>query len=126
MHPESEKHRGHNGGRRSTAAALHAACLTYGFFYLDVGSLVEEGEMEVLAGLAKWVLCCYFCFLVLVLVNWVWVELVGFGLDLDFCYFETEIDGRMVDDDIESPVAVGVLVLLSCYLGLVMRLICMR
>ena len=53
VHPASDKHRGHCGGRASTAAALHAACLTYGFFYLDISSYVDEGEMEELASLAR-------------------------------------------------------------------------
>ena len=47
VRPASEGHRGHNGGRWSTAAALHAACLTYGFFYLDLsgcGRSKEEGK----------------------------------------------------------------------------------
>ncbi|KAL5520119.1 hypothetical protein ACEPAG_1779 [Sanghuangporus baumii] len=51
--PVSARVRGHNGGRRSTAAALHAACLTYGFFYLDVSSYVEKEELEELSELAR-------------------------------------------------------------------------
>lgn len=54
--PVSARVRGHNGGRRSTAAALHAACLTYGFFYLDISSYVEKQEMEELSELARCVL----------------------------------------------------------------------
>lgn len=49
IHPESEHYRGHNGGRKSTSAALHAACLTYGFFYLDISSFVDAREMDDLA-----------------------------------------------------------------------------
>ena len=52
--PASAKVRGHNGGRRSTAAALHAACLTYGFFYLDISSYADQEEMEELAELARY------------------------------------------------------------------------
>lgn len=52
--PEPEHVRGHNGGRGSTAAALHAACLTYGFFYLDVSSYIKQEEMEELSELARW------------------------------------------------------------------------
>ena len=44
---------GRNGGRRSTSAALHAACLNYGFFYLDISSVVEKDEPEELARLAR-------------------------------------------------------------------------
>ncbi|EJC98113.1 Clavaminate synthase-like protein [Fomitiporia mediterranea MF3/22] len=51
--PESAHVRGHNGGRRSTSAALHAACLTYGFFYLDVSSYADQEEMEELSELAR-------------------------------------------------------------------------
>lgn len=53
LHPEDEHFRGHNGGRASTAAALHAACLTYGFFYLDISSYAEEKEMEELSELGR-------------------------------------------------------------------------
>ena len=55
IHPEEEHYRGHNGGRRSTAAALHAACLTYGFFYLDVSSYASQAEMDELADLGRWI-----------------------------------------------------------------------
>lgn len=51
--PESANHRGHCGGRASTAAALHSACLTYGFFYLDISSYIDQEEMEELTRLAK-------------------------------------------------------------------------
>ena len=39
-------------GRLSAAAAIHAACLEYGFFYLDVSSYVDLEEPEELARLA--------------------------------------------------------------------------
>lgn len=53
LHPEDEHFRGNNGGRAATAAALHAACLTYGFFYLDISSFAEDDETEELASLAR-------------------------------------------------------------------------
>lgn len=40
-------------GRLSTAAALHAACLEYGFFYLDISSFVDMSEPEELARMAR-------------------------------------------------------------------------
>ncbi|KAI0051154.1 Clavaminate synthase-like protein [Auriscalpium vulgare] len=40
-------------GRLSTAAALHAACLEFGFFYLDISSFVDPEEPEELAKLAR-------------------------------------------------------------------------
>lgn len=40
-------------GRLSTAAAIHAACLEYGFFYLDVSSFVDPEQPEELARLAR-------------------------------------------------------------------------
>ena len=40
-------------GRLSTAAALHAACLEYGFFYLDISSYIDPSEPEELARLAR-------------------------------------------------------------------------
>ncbi|KAF8270783.1 Clavaminate synthase-like protein [Lactarius quietus] len=40
-------------GRLSTAAAIHAACIEYGFFYLDVSSYVDPREPEELASLAR-------------------------------------------------------------------------
>lgn len=39
-------------GRLSAAAAIHAACLDFGFFYLDVSSYVDPREPEELARLA--------------------------------------------------------------------------
>lgn len=53
VHPAEEHYRGHNGGRQSTSAALHAACLTYGFFYLDISSYASQAEMDELAQLAR-------------------------------------------------------------------------
>jgi isopenicillin N synthase-like dioxygenase len=44
-------HDGH--GRLSTSAALHAACLEYGFFYLDVSEFIDPSEPEELAQLAR-------------------------------------------------------------------------
>ncbi|KAH9969598.1 Clavaminate synthase-like protein [Russula dissimulans] len=44
---------GHNHkGRLSTAAAIHAACLQFGFFYLDITSYVNPHEPEELSRLA--------------------------------------------------------------------------
>ena len=40
-------------GRLSTAAAIHAACLEFGFFYLDVSAFVSPGEPEELSRLAR-------------------------------------------------------------------------
>lgn len=40
-------------GRLSTAAAIHAACLEFGFFYLDVTSCIPPGEPEELSRLAR-------------------------------------------------------------------------
>ena len=40
-------------GRLSTAAAIHAACLEFGFFYLDVSALVSQSETEELSRLAR-------------------------------------------------------------------------
>ena len=40
-------------GRLSTAAAIHAACLEFGFFYLDVSSYIDPREPEELARLAR-------------------------------------------------------------------------
>lgn len=40
-------------GRLSVAAKLHAACLDYGFFYLDLSTWVEEGEPKELQRLAR-------------------------------------------------------------------------
>lgn len=39
--------------RLSAAAKLHAACLEYGFFYLDISSYVDPSEPEELTQLAK-------------------------------------------------------------------------
>jgi hypothetical protein len=44
-------HDGH--GRLSTSAALHAACLEYGFFYLDVSEFIDPSEPEELTQLAR-------------------------------------------------------------------------
>ncbi len=38
--------------RSATAAALHQACLEYGFFYLKLSSYVDPSESEVLTQLA--------------------------------------------------------------------------
>ncbi|KAI0761969.1 hypothetical protein BD413DRAFT_586803, partial [Trametes elegans] len=40
-------------GRLSAAAALHAACSEYGFFYLDISSYVDPSEPEELTRLAR-------------------------------------------------------------------------
>jgi isopenicillin N synthase-like dioxygenase len=40
-------------GRLSTAAAIHAACLEFGFFYLDVSSFVAPEEPKELSRLAR-------------------------------------------------------------------------
>jgi isopenicillin N synthase-like dioxygenase len=40
-------------GRLSTAAAIHAACLEFGFFYLDISSFATPEEPEELARLAR-------------------------------------------------------------------------
>jgi isopenicillin N synthase-like dioxygenase len=40
-------------GRISTGAALHAACLDYGFFYLDVSAYIDPSEPEELTRLAR-------------------------------------------------------------------------
>jgi non-haem dioxygenase in morphine synthesis N-terminal len=40
-------------GRLSTAAAIHAACLEFGFFYLDVSAFVSPDEPEELSHLAR-------------------------------------------------------------------------
>ena len=40
-------------GRLSTAAAIHAACLEFGFFYLDVSAFVSPDEPEELSRLAR-------------------------------------------------------------------------
>ncbi|TFK52566.1 Clavaminate synthase-like protein [Heliocybe sulcata] len=49
LHPKE-----HNGkGRISTSAALHAACLDYGFFYLDVSTFIDFDEPRELMRLAR-------------------------------------------------------------------------
>jgi isopenicillin N synthase-like dioxygenase len=40
-------------GRVSTSAALHAACLEYGFFYLDISKYADTSEPEELTRLAQ-------------------------------------------------------------------------
>lgn len=40
-------------GRLSTSAALHAACLEYGFFYLDISQFIDPSEPEELTKLAR-------------------------------------------------------------------------
>jgi isopenicillin N synthase-like dioxygenase len=40
-------------GRLSVSAALHSACLEYGFFYLDVSSYIDPSEPEELTRLAR-------------------------------------------------------------------------
>ncbi|THH27988.1 hypothetical protein EUX98_g6201 [Antrodiella citrinella] len=40
-------------GRLSAAAKLHAACLEYGFFYLDISSYIDPSEPEELTRLAR-------------------------------------------------------------------------
>ncbi|KAI0345757.1 Clavaminate synthase-like protein [Trametopsis cervina] len=44
---------GNKAGRISVAAALHAACLEYGFFYLDLSSYIDPSEPEELTRLAR-------------------------------------------------------------------------
>ena len=45
---------GHDAhGRVSTSAALHAACLEYGFFYLDISNYVDQSEPDELIRLAR-------------------------------------------------------------------------
>jgi non-haem dioxygenase in morphine synthesis N-terminal len=45
---------GHDShGRISTSAALHTACLDYGFFYLDISKYVDLSEPEELIKLAQ-------------------------------------------------------------------------
>jgi isopenicillin N synthase-like dioxygenase len=39
--------------RASTSAALHAACIQYGFFYLDISAYVNSSETEQLTELAR-------------------------------------------------------------------------
>lgn len=40
-------------GRLSTAAAIHAACLEFGFFYLNISSYLDPSEPEELSRLAR-------------------------------------------------------------------------
>ncbi len=42
-----------NPERLSAAAALHAACIEYGFFYLDISSYADPSEPEELTRLAR-------------------------------------------------------------------------
>ncbi|OCH91861.1 Clavaminate synthase-like protein, partial [Obba rivulosa] len=44
---------GDGKGRISTSAALHAACLQYGFFYLDISSYVDPEEPAELVRIAR-------------------------------------------------------------------------
>ncbi|KAF9267439.1 Clavaminate synthase-like protein [Marasmius fiardii PR-910] len=39
--------------RAATSAAIHSACLNYGFFYLDISAFVDPREMAELASLAR-------------------------------------------------------------------------
>ncbi|KIJ54939.1 hypothetical protein M422DRAFT_58225 [Sphaerobolus stellatus SS14] len=39
--------------RDETSAALHNACLEYGFFYLDISAYIDQSETEELTGLAR-------------------------------------------------------------------------
>lgn len=39
--------------RASASAALHAACVEYGFFYLDIAAYVDMAEPEELTKLAR-------------------------------------------------------------------------
>ena len=50
---------GDTTGRLSTSAALHAACLEYGFFYLDISQYVDPGEAAELANslMTRWTIC---------------------------------------------------------------------
>jgi isopenicillin N synthase-like dioxygenase len=42
-----------DSNRMATAAALHSACVDFGFFYLDISALVDPSEPEELARLAS-------------------------------------------------------------------------
>jgi isopenicillin N synthase-like dioxygenase len=44
---------GDTEGRASTSAALHAACLEFGFFYLDLTAYVDQAQPEELTSLAR-------------------------------------------------------------------------
>jgi len=48
-----DDHVAHHRGRLSAAAAIHSACLEYGFFYLNISALVSPDEPEELAHLAR-------------------------------------------------------------------------
>lgn len=39
--------------RASTSAALHAACVKYGFFYLDISAFADSSETKELTELAR-------------------------------------------------------------------------
>ena len=43
----------HNDKRKATSAALHAACIEYGFFYLNVQAFIDPSEPEELAELGR-------------------------------------------------------------------------
>ena len=45
--------RGDKAGRLSVSAALHAACLEYGFFYLDISQYADPAEPAELTRLAR-------------------------------------------------------------------------
>ncbi|EGN98401.1 hypothetical protein SERLA73DRAFT_56529 [Serpula lacrymans var. lacrymans S7.3] len=42
-----------NDGRQSVSAAIHSACVEYGFFYLDISKYVDPSEPEELTRLAR-------------------------------------------------------------------------
>lgn len=44
---------GNSENRISTAAAIHSACLEYGFFYLDIEAFVDPSVPEELAQLGR-------------------------------------------------------------------------
>lgn len=44
---------GNSAKRMSTSAALHAACLEYGFFYLDISKYADPKEPQELVKLAR-------------------------------------------------------------------------
>src|ERR1700731_1646609 len=44
---------GNGEARRATSAALHAACVEYGFFYLDISRYVDLSEADELISLAR-------------------------------------------------------------------------
>ncbi len=51
--PWVNEHDHKDSDRLSTAAAIHSACLEYGFFYLDITSFVAPEEPEELFRLAR-------------------------------------------------------------------------